>query len=139
MKHAKSVPLVLLAFGLGTFGACGGGGAGPDAFGPSTVSGDDGGARPDARRLGVHHPFRDSGGGVYAGCVNLECQQIKCQGGAKTTLTGQVLDPSGRLPLYNAIVYVPNADPKPFADTIACDQCGAVTGNPLVTALTAPD
>ena len=61
-----------------------------------------------------------------------------------TTLTGTVLDPAGKNPVYNALVYIPNdpSDPglQPFPAGITCDVCGATAaGNPLVTAYTAPD
>jgi len=69
-------------------------------------------------------------------CVGLECNQVKCSGGADTTVTGTVFAPNGTLPLYNAIVYVPNSTPKVFDKGVTCDQCGAVaSGNPVVTAL----
>jgi len=55
-------------------------------------------------------------------------------------VTGKVYDPSGQVPLYNAIVYVPNGQIQPFSAGVTCDRCGAVTsGSPLVTALTGPD
>jgi hypothetical protein len=51
-------------------------------------------------------------------------------------VTGKVFTPNGRLPLYNAIVYVPNAELSPIASGATCEKCGAVTGAPVVTALT---
>jgi hypothetical protein len=69
-------------------------------------------------------------------CVGLECNQVKCEGGGDTTVTGTVFAPNGKLPLYNAIVYVPNQKPKDLTKGATCDQCGAVaSGNPVVTAL----
>src|SRR5262249_37974307 len=54
--------------------------------------------------------------------------------------TGKVYDPSGQVPLYNAIVYVPNGQIQPFSAGVTCDRCGAVTsGSPLVTTLTEAD
>jgi hypothetical protein len=72
-------------------------------------------------------------------CVGLQCQQKTCGGGGDTTVTGTVFAPSGKLPLYNAIVYVPNAMPEPLTHGATCDKCGAVTGSPVVTALSNPD
>jgi len=88
----------------------------------------------------------DGGGGGSdagrpdAGCVNLQCQQVTCPGGGTTTLTGKIYDPSGTVPLYNALVYVPNGPVEPFTTGVSCDQCGALTtGSPLVITLTGAD
>src|SRR4051812_48169541 len=63
-------------------------------------------------------------GGDSGECVNLQCKQVTCTGGAKTTVTGTVYDPAGANPLYNAIVYVPNGKVEPFTPGVTCDQCG---------------
>lgn len=68
-------------------------------------------------------------------CQGLACQQVDCGGGTETTVTGTVFAPNGKLPLYNAIVYVPNSDPDDLPVGATCDVCGAVTGDPVVTAL----
>jgi hypothetical protein len=68
-------------------------------------------------------------------CTGLECQQVDCSPGTETTVTGTVFAPNGKLPLYNAIVYVPNAPPEDLPVGATCDVCGAVTGAPVVTAL----
>jgi hypothetical protein len=71
------------------------------------------------------------------GCQNLQCTQVTCADGGSTTITGSVYDPSGQVPLYNAIVYVPNGTVEPLAQGRSCDVCGAATsGNPLVITLT---
>jgi hypothetical protein len=72
-------------------------------------------------------------------CDGLECQQVSCQGGATTTITGTVMAPNGTLPLYNVIVYVPNAPLEPIASGASCDRCGHVSGKPLVSAVTGVD
>ena len=82
-----------------------------------------------------------TGGAV---CENLCKQQVKCPAGGDTTVTGTVFAPTppkfgAADPLYNALVYVPNAPVQPFTPGVACEQCGQVSGSPLVTALTGPD
>ena len=75
--------------------------------------------------------------GGSGGCVGLQCQQMSCPGGGTTTLTGKVFAPNGTLPLYNAIVYVPNSTPAPFTDGVTCDRCsGSVSGDPVVITTT---
>jgi hypothetical protein len=70
-------------------------------------------------------------------CVGLQCKQVACPGGGTTSLSGVVYDPTGTVPLYNAIVYVPNAPLVPFKDGVTCDQCGtAPSGSPITTAIT---
>ncbi|XXX79488.1 carboxypeptidase regulatory-like domain-containing protein [Sorangium sp. So ce134] len=85
-------------------------------------------------------PFPSGSGGSSAGgggCEGLECQKIACPGGGKTTVSGTVYAPAGKLPLYNVIVYVPNKELDPIADGASCDPCGVtLSGDPIATALT---
>jgi hypothetical protein len=91
-------------------------------------------------------PFLPPSADVYnpdaTGCVNLQCNQVTCQGGGTTTITGKVYDPAGNNPLYNALVYIPNAPVQPFDDDagVTCDQCSGTfaSGSPLVAAITDP-
>jgi hypothetical protein len=80
-------------------------------------------------------------------CTNLQCQQTTCKvgnctvppcaGGGHTTVSGTVYDPAGKVPLYNVIVYVPNAPLGDFTDGASCDRCDTTTtGNPIVKATT---
>jgi hypothetical protein len=73
-------------------------------------------------------------------CVGLECNQVAtCAGGAKTTLTGKVFDPAGKVPLYNVVVYVPNGEPAAITPGhgAQCDRsAGTVSGSPIATTLT---
>jgi len=80
----------------------------------------------------------DVDGGDSGGCVGLQCNQVAtCDDGGTTSLTGKVYDPSGTVPLYNAMVYVPNAELAPFTDGVTCDRCGTLpSGNPIAVALT---
>lgn len=85
-------------------------------------------ATPGGEKGGASSGFgggSSSGGG--AGCAS----------GAKTALTGHVFDPSGTIPLYNAVVYLPSEDLEPFAPGVTCDKCGTTpSGKPYATALT---
>jgi hypothetical protein len=72
-------------------------------------------------------------------CEGLACQQVECDNGVTTTVSGIVTAPNGTLPLYNAIVFVPNAPLDPLADGASCDRCGSVSGKPLVATLTGVD
>jgi hypothetical protein len=99
------------------------------------------------------HPFDASDGGssrdggvqfatdgANGPCTNLQCQQVACGAGQTTTVSGVVFDPAGLRPLYNVIVYVPNAPLAPFPSGVTCDQCGTVaSGSPVVSALTGSD
>ncbi len=69
----------------------------------------------------------------------LRGQQVACPSGATTTVSGVVYAPNGRLPLYNAIVYVPGAQPTALQKGATCEPCGAVTGSPIVAAISAAD
>lgn len=99
----------------------GGGSSGSSSFGGTTSS--------------------SSGTSGQAGCKNLQCKQVACAGGGKTTVSGTVYAPTPAAygpadPIYNAIVYVPNGTPEAFKPGATCDKCGTVaSGEPLVTAL----
>jgi len=70
-------------------------------------------------------------------CRGLECNQVYCGATGTTSLSGKVYDPSGTVPLYNAIVYIPNAELAPFPPGVTCDKCGTTpSGSPIATALT---
>ncbi|MES1204826.1 MAG: carboxypeptidase-like regulatory domain-containing protein [Pseudomonadota bacterium] len=75
--------------------------------------------------------------GGPVGCKNLQCQQMTCPNGASTTVSGKVYDPAGKVPLYNVIVYVPNAPLAPIAEGVSCERCaGTASGSPVASALT---
>lgn len=70
-------------------------------------------------------------------CVGLVCQKPRCAGTNTTTLSGTVFAPNGQDPLYNALVYVPNGELRPFVDGVACETCtGGVSGTAVSAALT---
>ncbi len=77
--------------------------------------------------------------GGKLGCQGLECNQRDCTGQSKTTLTGKVFDPAGKVPLYNVVVYVPNGETAPITSGIGptCDRCdGSVSGAPIALTTT---
>jgi hypothetical protein len=107
-------------------------GGGPDGA-PAVDAGSGSGA--DAREVAPPPP--------PARCSNLQCQQTTCRGmgclvsactgGAHTTLSGTAYDPAGRVPLYNVIVYVPNAPLADLPDGVSCDRCDTtISGSPVV-------
>jgi hypothetical protein len=71
------------------------------------------------------------------GCVGLQCKVPSCSGGQTTTISGTVYAPNGTLPLYNAVVYIPNSTLAAIPHGVTCDRCGTlVTGDPIAAALT---
>jgi hypothetical protein len=76
-----------------------------------------------------------------SGCTNLQCNVHQCSSGS-TTITGTVMDPAGRNPLYNVVVYVPNSnggalDTIPIGvGTNSCSCDALFSGSPLTYALT---
>ena len=112
--------------------ACGG--SGGAVFGDAATN------PPDDSSVGDDSPFIDlPDASIEAAppCTGLKCQQVTCPNSGKTTISGTVFAPNGTLPLYNVIVYVPNAPLDPIPSGATCDACGAqVSGSPIVTALT---
>jgi hypothetical protein len=71
------------------------------------------------------------------GCTGIACNIDKCAGRPKTTVKGTVYDPGGKLPLYNVMVYVPNAPLDDLVEGVSCQKCDTtVSGQPVASALT---
>lgn len=84
----------------------------------------------------------------YARCSDaddLRCRKVDCPADSSpstTSVSGKVYDPAGRVPLYNAVVYV--VDPSqlaPLARGAACEECSAhfPRSGVLAVDLTKPD
>ncbi len=118
------------------------GGAGPSGLG-------DGGGQPDATvdiGDGAVDPclanpqlcIPDDALDAPPPCEGLKCQQVMCGGSVTTTVSGVVWDPAGKNPLYDVVVYVPNAPLDPIKHGPSCDSCSGapISGKPIVTTLT---
>lgn len=78
---------------------------------------------------------------VEAACVNLECAQVTCEGGASTRITGTVFAPNidHPDPLPNVVVFVPNAPLQPFSQGVACEPCDHGASDILVATVSRAD
>jgi hypothetical protein len=125
-----SLSLGALTMVVSAMPACGGDDS--STFGNGGSGGDDSGGACTA----LSCPSAEGG---KPGCVGLECQQTPCEGAAETTVSGTVFDPAGKVPVYNATVYVPNAPLAAIPEGAStCDRCdAAVSGKPI--AITATD
>ena len=63
-------------------------------------------------------------------------KQVVCEGGGTTSVSGTVYIPSGQLPLYNVMVYVPETELGPLPQGASC-SC-EIGGEPIVSTLTDP-
>jgi hypothetical protein len=73
-------------------------------------------------------------------CTGLCLDQVACDGGTTTTLTGQVIAGTPTAygkpdPVPNVTVYVPNSTPTPFPATLDCG-CAPVSGDPVTLTTT---
>jgi hypothetical protein len=73
-------------------------------------------------------------------CTGLCQNQVNCAAGQETRLTGTVYAPNGTQPLYNALVYVPNAPLPAITAGPTCGRCqDEDLGSPIAAAITGAD
>jgi hypothetical protein len=77
----------------------------------------------------------DGGPPISGECVGLQCQINTCSAKPKTVVRGKVFDPSGKIPVYNAIVYIPNKPLEPFKTGASCERCATTVVNPVPRAV----
>ena len=127
----------------GRSGAGGGSSTGTAGSGTGTGTGGLGGGSIGSGGSGITSSDAATGG---LNCKNLQCFQNTCKlagckaqacpNGGTTSISGSVYDPAGINPLYNVIVYVPNAAVEEIPTGATCDSCGKVSGEPLTSTLT---
>jgi len=110
----------------GTGGAAGAGGG--------TTSSGMGGTKQPPPQPGVCSGLRCQ----QNSCTMGNCTAGPCPGGGTTSLSGTVYDPAGKNPLYDVVVYVPNAPLQALPDGITtCETCsGNFSGSPIAVTLT---
>jgi hypothetical protein len=134
MTHVKRYIASGVALGVMALIACGSSSSQPG--GQSGFDGGGGGPGADGSTSYADGPIINFNEDASPACVGLQCQQVACSGGGTTSVSGTVYAPNGTLPLYDVIVYVPNAPLDPMPQGITCDQCGTVaSGSPIATAL----
>jgi hypothetical protein len=129
----KRIVAASLASFVATLAYVGGCGSTSDEFATTRVPDGGGASTVDP---GANIDFQDDAA-PKTPCEGLRCSQVKCdQAGTYTSVSGTVTAPNGTLPLYNAIVYVPNAPLDPVPEGASCDHCGNVSGDPIVATIT---
>jgi hypothetical protein len=120
--------------------ACGGNST-HSGFDDTTAGGSNGASAGDDGGGGGNNNggFGVGDGGSQGECQGIGCKKVICNNGMPTTIAGQVMDPAGKNPLYNVIVYIPTDPMAPLpalSNGVSCDKCGATALNPVASALT---
>lgn len=141
MRHVGTLFSVLALGGLGVIAGSGVACSSKDTgFAPKTS--------PEAGTF-VQPTFGEADGGACDDTEDLECKRSKtralevqcraegkCDGESCTTISGTVYDPAGKVPLYNAMVYIPSRPLEPVPEGVSCDRCGAKAVQPIASAIT---
>jgi hypothetical protein len=99
--------------------------------------------RPDLDASGVGTGGAGDGALVIPppSCTGLACQVEACDGSPKTSVSGVVYDPAGKVPLYNVVVYVPGDKLAEFPPKVQCQTCEGFFGSakPVAVTITGTD
>jgi hypothetical protein len=120
--------------GVGVFGSQGCGTDGTESVfdGGASSSGNS----SSGASSGIFPPDDSGTGEGSAPCRGLECLRVSCTSGPKTSIKGRIFEPAGKIPLYNIIVYIPNAPLPAITHGASCDKCGSLAVSPVVSAIT---
>jgi len=124
----------------------GAGGSAGGSTGSSTAGTTAGTGNGSANGSGNGNTSTNSSGGSNTGssglttsgtsCVNLQCQVQSCPNSGHTQITGTIMDPAGKDPLYNVVAYIPNSTVQPLSAGASCDSCNSLfSGEPMAAAL----
>jgi hypothetical protein len=139
-KGSLASALVLGALALGAALAAPACGTSANGSPSGGGNGDASTSLPPGSDGGVILPTTGDSGPPPTNCTGLQCQIHTCTGGGSTTISGTVYDPAGNNPLYNVVVYVPNATPSALTTGATCDSCASLyTGDPIAAAVTGAD
>ncbi len=128
--------------------ACGGSGSGQFGNTGSSSGGNGTGSGSGVVSLGGSSGGTSSGGATSSGggTTNAVCPSawqcnVSCSGNGTTTISGTVMDPAGRDPLYNIVAYVPTTavGKLPAGVPTGADACSCSAlfqGDPIVFATT---
>ncbi len=135
-KYVACGSLAIGAVGVAAASCGGSAPSAPEGFEGGLPSADGGGLSTDASSMYDAPSAPREHRRLARRARTSQCQQQACSGGTSTTVTGTVYAPNGTLPLYNVIVYIPNAPLAPVTQGITCDQCGTIaSGDPIATTL----
>jgi hypothetical protein len=101
----------------------------PPGGGDGGSGGGSAGSAGGAGSLGLGGNLTTPPGGPRCNDGSLRCRKVDCPADSSpstTSVTGVVYDPAGRVPLYNAVVYVAEeADLEPLGQRAQCESCSA--------------
>jgi hypothetical protein len=121
---------------------CGGGGSNSlFGNGAGNTGGTGGGSQSSSSGITFTTGTGTSSGTASGGpCTGIQCNIHSCSGGGSTTISGTILDPAGKNPLYGVVAYIPNSKPAALLSGTSCQACDSLyTGDPIAAAVSGVD